>query len=167
MSAAQAVSLTLTDSKRHRLKKIAYGHKTPRQARQRATTVLPTARGRSNARISAQTRLHMDTMRTWRDRCATGGLPALADHKRSGRPASFTALQVTEVKAPACRLPAETGASLSRWSCPGPAREVASQPGGLVRGPFRHTIKSYVRPAHHRSGTKPRLNVQMTARSHG
>ncbi|MEV6393437.1 helix-turn-helix domain-containing protein [Streptomyces sp. NPDC051907] len=48
-------------------------------------------------------------MRTWRGRFATGGLPALADRKRSGRLASFTTLQVAEVKALACELPAESG----------------------------------------------------------
>lgn len=45
MPAARAVSLTLTASEHHRLKKMAYGHKTPHQARQHAATVLPAARG--------------------------------------------------------------------------------------------------------------------------
>ncbi|MFJ3659316.1 helix-turn-helix domain-containing protein [Streptomyces sp. NPDC090119] len=51
-------------------------------------------------------------MRTWRGRFAAGGMPALADRKRSGRPVSFTALQVAEAKALACQLPAETGVGL-------------------------------------------------------
>ncbi|WP_261993487.1 IS630 family transposase [Streptomyces sp. 3211.6] len=119
--------VALTASERHRLKKMAYGHKTPHQARQRATIVLLAARGHSNARIAAQTRMHVDTVRTWRGRFAAGGLPALADRKRSGRPVSFTALQVAEVKALACQLPAETGAPLSRWSCPELAREVVAR----------------------------------------
>lgn len=64
----------------------------------------------------------MDTVDTWRGRFAAGGLPALADCKRSGRPVSFTALQVAEVKALVCQLPA------------GPARRcragrVRSRPG--------------------------------------
>ncbi|MFD0068713.1 hypothetical protein ACFRAI_41295 [Streptomyces sp. NPDC056637] len=33
-------------------------------------------------------------------------------------------MQVSEVKALACQLPAETGTPLSRWSCPELAREV-------------------------------------------
>jgi transposase len=124
---APAVPVALTSSERHRLKKMAFGHKTPHQARQRATIVLLAARGRSNAWIAAQTRMHVDTVRTWRGRFAGGGLPALADRKRSGRPSSFTALQVAEVKALACQLPAETGAPLSRWSCPELAREVVAR----------------------------------------
>nr|WSY55127.1 helix-turn-helix domain-containing protein [Streptomyces sp. NBC_00886] len=105
---------------------MAYGHKTPYQARQRATIVLLAARGRSNARIAAQTRRHVDTVRTWRGRFAAGGLPAPSDRRRSGRPPSFSVLQVAEVKALACQLPAETGTPLSRWSCPELAREVVA-----------------------------------------
>ncbi|MFC9635954.1 helix-turn-helix domain-containing protein [Streptomyces mirabilis] len=47
-----------------------------------------------------------------------GGLPALADRKRAGRPASFTALQVAEVKVLAHQFPAKTSTPQSRWSCP-------------------------------------------------
>jgi hypothetical protein len=36
-------------------------------------------------------------------------LPALADRRRSERPARFTPVQVAEAKALACQLPAETG----------------------------------------------------------
>ncbi|MFF1837885.1 helix-turn-helix domain-containing protein [Streptomyces sp. NPDC058231] len=63
-------------------------------------------------------------MRTWRVRFADGGLAALADRRRCSRPRRFTPVQVAEVKALACQLPAETGTPLSRWSCPELAREV-------------------------------------------
>ncbi|WP_255310697.1 helix-turn-helix domain-containing protein [Streptomyces viridosporus] len=52
---------------RHRLKKMAYDHKTAHQSRMRAHIVLHAALGRSNARIARETGLHMDTVRTWRD----------------------------------------------------------------------------------------------------
>ncbi|MCX5103715.1 MULTISPECIES: hypothetical protein [unclassified Streptomyces] len=45
MPLACAVSVALTAAERHRLKKMAYGHKTPHQARQRATIVLLAAGG--------------------------------------------------------------------------------------------------------------------------
>ncbi|MEE1939974.1 helix-turn-helix domain-containing protein [Streptomyces sp. TRM 70361] len=80
-----AVPVKPNATERHRPKKTAYGHKTPHQARQRATVVPLAARGRGNARIAAETRLHVDTVRTWRRRFADGGLPALADRKRTGR----------------------------------------------------------------------------------
>ncbi|MEV0113765.1 IS630 family transposase [Streptomyces sp. NPDC050844] len=70
---------------------------------------------------------------THRTRSSAGGgitvgrLPALADRKRSGRPPTFTALQIAEVKALACQLPTESGTPLSRWSCPELAREAVTR----------------------------------------
>ncbi|MET8406468.1 IS630 family transposase [Streptomyces sp900116325] len=117
----------MTASERERLKKMAHGHKTEHRLRQRAQVVLHAARGRSNARIARETGLHLDTVRTWRGRFAGNRLPALSDHKRSGRPASFTPLQAAQVKAVACQLPAESGTPLSRWSAPELAREVVDR----------------------------------------
>ncbi|MFF0629981.1 IS630 family transposase [Streptomyces sp. NPDC004296] len=93
----------------------------------RARIVLLAARGRSNARIAVEAGVHVDTVRTWRSRFADLGLSGLADRKRPGRPAAFTPIQVAQVKALACQLPAETGAPLSHWSCPELAREAVSR----------------------------------------
>ncbi|WP_254705207.1 IS630 family transposase [Streptomyces lunaelactis] len=123
MPVATACPIALTAAERVRLKKMAYGYKIEHRLRVRAQIVLHAARGRSNARIARETGLHLDTVRAWRGRFAHGGLPALADRKRSGRPACFTPLQIAEAKALACQLPAETGVPLSRWSCPELARE--------------------------------------------
>ncbi|MEU0822707.1 IS630 family transposase [Streptomyces mirabilis] len=143
MSLGRAVCHTLTAAERHRLKKMAYGHKTQHRARQRATVVLLAARGRGNARISAETLLHVDTVRTWRGRFADGGLPALADRKRSGRPARFTPVQVAEAKALACQLPAETGIPLSRWSCPELAAELTAR--GITDSISASTVRRWSR----------------------
>ncbi|MFF0017989.1 IS630 family transposase [Streptomyces sp. NPDC005374] len=143
MPAASACPIVLTASDRHRLKKAAYGHKTAHQARMRAQIVLHAARGRSNARIAAETRLHVDTVRTWRGRFAHGGLPALADRKRSGRPARFTPVQVAETKALACQLPAETGVPLSRWSCPELAAELTAR--GITDSISASTVRRWLR----------------------
>jgi transposase len=124
---AAACPIVLTAAERHRLKKAAHGHKTAHQDRLRAQIVLHAARGRGNAAIARETGVHVDTVRTWRVRFADGGLPALSDRKRSGRPRRFTPVQVAEVKALACQLPAESGAPLSRWSCPELAREVVAR----------------------------------------
>lgn len=48
----------------------------------------------------------MDTMRTWQGRFADGGLPALADRRRSGRPAHFTPVQVAMDRGALESLPA-------------------------------------------------------------
>ncbi|MGW2485606.1 helix-turn-helix domain-containing protein [Streptomyces sp. NPDC001606] len=125
MPATRAVAVALTVSGRHRLKKTAYGHKTPHQARQRATIVLLAARVCPHARMAAQTRMHVDRVRIWRGRFAAGGLPPLSDRRHSG-PTALD-LYVAEVKALARQLPPETGAPLSRWSCPELAREVVAR----------------------------------------
>ncbi|MER7468399.1 helix-turn-helix domain-containing protein [Streptomyces sp. NPDC097981] len=143
MPLAPAVPVVLTASERHRLKTMAYGHKTPHQTRQRATIVLLAARGLSNARIATQTRMHVDTVRTWRGRFAHSGLPALADRKRSGRPARFTPVQVAEAKALACQLPAETGVPLSRWSCPELAAELTAR--GITDSVSASTVRRWLR----------------------
>ncbi|MFG2563153.1 helix-turn-helix domain-containing protein [Streptomyces sp. NPDC048496] len=90
MPVAAARTISLTAAERHRLKKAAHGHKTAHQDRVRAQIVLHAARGRGNARIARETGVHLDTVRTWRVRFAEGGLPALADRKRPGRPGRFT-----------------------------------------------------------------------------
>jgi transposase len=143
MPVAAAAPIVLTAAERHRLKKAAHGHKTAYQARMRAQVVLHAARGRSNARIARETRLHLDTVRTWRGRFAAGGLPALADRKRSGRPARFTPVQVAEAKALACQLPAETGMPLSRWSCPELAAELTAR--GVTDTVSASTVRRWLR----------------------
>ncbi|WP_258382943.1 helix-turn-helix domain-containing protein, partial [Streptomyces sp. NTH33] len=109
MPVAAARPIVLRAAERERLKKMAYGHKTEHRLRMRAQVVLHAARGRSNARTARETGLHLDTVRCWRGRFAEHGLAGLSDRERSGRPPSFTALQVAQVKALACRLPAESG----------------------------------------------------------
>lgn len=133
---------------------MAYGHKTAHQARMRANVVLHAARGRSNARITRETGLHLDTVRRWRRRFAEQGMAGLADRQRTGRPPSFTALQAAQVKALACQLPAETGAPLSRWSCPELAREAKVR--GIVPAVSASTVRRWLaqdalKPWQHRS----------------
>ncbi|WP_333732985.1 helix-turn-helix domain-containing protein [Streptomyces sp. IBSBF 3010] len=137
------MTVLLTAAERHRLKKMAYGHKTPHQTRQRATTVLLVARGRTNAKIAVDTRLHVDTVRTWRGRFAHGGITALTDRRRSGRPARFTPVQVAEAKALACQLPAEGGLPLSRWSCPELAAELTGR--GIIDSISASTVRRWLR----------------------
>ena len=65
--------------------------------------------GAANAVIAAELGVHVDTVRKWRDGSPATGLAGLSDRPRSGRPRRFTPVQVAEVKALACTLPAETG----------------------------------------------------------
>src|SRR5258705_5930258 len=95
----------LSAAQRHRLKKIARGHKSPHRDKQRAQIVLDAARGHNNARIARARHVTEDTVRKWRGRFADEGLTGLTDRARSGRPPRFTPVQVAEVKALACELP--------------------------------------------------------------
>lgn len=124
MPAPRARQITLTAAERHRLKALAYSHTAGYQQVIRARIVRDAAHGYSNAKIARRHRVTIDTVRCWRGRYADEGLAGLADRRRSGRPPRFTPVQVAEVKAMACQLPAETGLPLSRWSCPDLAGEV-------------------------------------------
>ncbi|MEU9123565.1 IS630 family transposase [Streptomyces sp. NPDC048506] len=143
MPVPAARPITLTASERQRLKKAAYVRKTPHQARVRSQIALLAAQGRSNARIAVEVGVHVDTVRTWRGRFADGGLPALADRRRSGRPARFTPVQVAEAKALACQLPAETGVPLARWSCPELAAELTAR--GVTDTVSPSTVRRWLR----------------------
>jgi transposase len=132
----------LAAAQRHRLKKTARGHKSPHRDRLRAQIVLDASRGHNNARIARARHVCEDTVRKWRGRFADAGLAGLVDLPRSGRPPRFTPVQVTEVKALACELPAEAGAPLSRWTCPELAHEAALR--GIVASVSASTVRRWL-----------------------
>jgi transposase len=123
----RARQITLTASERRRLKKLARSHTAPYQQVIRVRIVLDAARGYPNAKIARRQGVTVDTARRWRGRYADEGMAGLADRRRSGRPPRFIPVQVAEVKALACHLPAETGVPLARWSCPDLAAEVVGR----------------------------------------
>jgi len=124
MPRARAVVIELTAAERRVLKQRDRGGKTPWQDRVRARIVRRAARGQANERIARELGITVDTVRCWRGRFAAERLEGLQDRPRSGRPARFTPVQVAQVRALACQLPAETGVPLSCWSCPELAAEL-------------------------------------------
>jgi transposase len=120
---AHARQISVTAAERRRLTRLASSRTAPYQQVIRARIVLAAACGDSNNQIARRLGVSVDTVRCWRGRYADQGLAGLTDRPRSGRPQRLTPLQIAEVKALACQLPAETGVPLSRWSCP----ELASQ----------------------------------------
>ena len=118
MPLPRAVPVTLTAAERTTLTKRACGAKTAYRDRLRAQIVLAAARGRDNARVAADLRVTVDTVRKWRGRFAGRGLDGLADLPRSGRPRRISELTRAAVVALACQLPAATGVPLSRWTGP-------------------------------------------------
>jgi transposase len=127
MADVRAQVVCLTAGERHRLRKMARGHKTPFRDKLRAQLVLDAARGRPNARIARDQRVTEDTVRKWRNRFAAEGMAGLVDRKRSGRPPRFTPVQVAEIKAMACQLPAESDVPLSKWTSPELADEAVTR----------------------------------------
>lgn len=151
--------MTLTGSVRRELGRRARGLKTPHRDKVRAQIVLGAARRDCNVEIAAELRVTVDTVRTWRGRFATQGVEGLADRPRSGRPPLFTPVQVTQVKALACQLPARSGAPLSRWSCPELAREAVTQ--GIAEAISVSTVRRWlatdaIKPWQYRSWIFPR-----------
>lgn len=154
MPAPRARQITLTTAERRRLTMLAYSRKAPYQHVVRVRIVLDAARGDSNAQIARRRGLAVDTVRLWRGRYADGGVPGLKDRPRSGRPARFGPVQVAEVKALACQLPAETGVPLSRWSCPELAGEAVTR--GITETISASTVRRIlatdaIKPWQHRS----------------
>jgi transposase len=131
--------ITLTDTERRRLTALAYSRTAAYQQVIRARIVCDAARGDSNNMIARRHGLTVDTVRRWRGRFADQGLAGLTDRSRPGRPPRFTPIQIAEVKALACQLPAETGTPLSKWSCPDLAAEVAER--GIVTAISASTIR--------------------------
>jgi transposase len=118
MPLPRAVPVTLTAAERTTLNERIRGATTAHRDRLRAQIVLAAARGQDNARIAADLRITVDTVRKWRGRFAVRGLAGLADLPRCGRPRRISELTRAAVVALACQLPAATGIPLSRWTGP-------------------------------------------------
>jgi transposase len=133
--------------------------RTEHRDRIRARIVLAAAGGASNAAIAAQLGVCVDTARRWRRRFTTARLEGLADRPRTGRPRTFTAVQVAAITALACTLPAETGIPLSRWSSSELAVEAVERKvaeaisASTVR---RWLARAAIKPWQHRSWIFPR-----------
>lgn len=125
----------------------------------RARIVLAAAQGHTNAAIAADLDVHLDTVRKWRKRYALHGLAGLKDLPRSGRPPTFTPVQVAQVKALACTPPADSQVPLARWSSADLAVEAVTQGMATSISPStigRWLAKDAIKPWQHRSWIFPR-----------
>jgi len=159
MPLSRAVPVTLAAAERTTLKKRARGAKTAYRDRLRAQIVLAAARGRDNARIAADLRITVDTVRKWRGRFAARGPDGLADLPRCGRPRRISELTRAAVVALACQLPAATGVPLSRWTGPELLAEViraAPQEKLSASSVLRILAEHPVKPWQYQSWISPR-----------
>jgi transposase len=81
--------IVLGARRKAKLEAIVRSPSAPQALVRRAWIVLLAHRRWPNARIAAHLRCAVGTVRTWRHRFVRGGLPALADRPRSGRPEQY------------------------------------------------------------------------------
>jgi transposase len=151
--------IILSDEERLELTRRVRAGRRPHRDVIRARIVLAAAHGLTNAGIAADLGLHVDTVRKWRRRFFQKRLAGLADLPRPGRPPMFTAVQVAQVKALACELPADSQVPLARWSCPDLAVEATRR--GVVTSVSASTVRRWlaadaIKPWQHRSWIFPR-----------
>lgn len=157
--AMAACPVRVTGALRRILIRRARGHTTPYRDKIRVWIVLRAADRQTNTQIAAEAGVTVDTVRTWRGRFAEHGLAGLMDRPRSGRPSRFSPVQIAQVTALACQLPARVGVPLARWSCPELAREVVAQ--GVAERVSAATVRRWlarnaIKPWQYRSWVFPR-----------
>src|SRR5918912_3339857 len=112
---AAAAPLTLRDGDRGRLEALARSASARPSLVQRARIVLMSAEGLTNTEIARRTGATRPTVINWRNRYTAGGIIALGDRPRPGRPAVVDELEVVATTlADGGRPPAHLGAD--QWS---------------------------------------------------
>src|SRR5674476_752502 len=116
MSMTSPDRIEMNLSQQQRLRYLIRAGTTAQQLVARARIVLLAAAGWTNTKIAQRVGVCEDTVRKWRHRWwVQPGTASPGDAKRSGRPPSFTPVQVAALKA-ACQRPEASGVPLSRWS---------------------------------------------------
>jgi transposase len=112
---AAAASLTLREGDRARLEALARSVSARPSVVQRARIILMSAEGLTNTEIARQTGATRPTVISWRNRYAAGGINALGDLPRPGRPPAVDELEVVATTlANGGRPPAHLG--VDQWS---------------------------------------------------
>ncbi len=133
----------LTDADRRMLTRRARSERAAHREVLRAQIVLAAADGASNAEVARRLGVCDDTVRKWRARFCSQGLPGLADRPRPGRRRTFPKTAEAEVKALACELPAQAEVPLARWSYTELAAEAVSR--GVVESISASTVGRWLR----------------------
>jgi transposase len=156
---ASPYAICLDDAGRAELEAVSRRATAPFRLVLRTRIVLLAAGGAANSSVAARLGICEDTARKWRRRYCEQGLAGLADAPRPGRPRTFPARVVAEVKALACELPAVSGKPLARWTCPELARQAVA--GGITPAVSASTVRRWladdaIKPWQHRSWIFPR-----------
>jgi hypothetical protein len=135
--------IEMNPCQQQRLRHLIRAGTTAQQLVLRARIVLLAAAGWTNTTIAQRVGVCVDTVRKWRHRWwVQPGTASLGDAKRSGRPPSFTPVQVAAAKALACQPPGASGVPLSRWSCPDLAAQVVAD--GIAASVSTSTVRRWL-----------------------
>ena len=138
-----AAPLILRDGDRGRLETLARSTSARASVAHRARIVLMAAEGLTNAEIARQTKSTRQTVISWRSRYASGGINALGDLPRSGRPIVVDEFEVVATTlANGGRPPAHLG--VDQWS----SRLLAEQLGVSFATVARIWRKWGIHPQH-------------------
>ncbi len=141
MTSPDRIEMSLVQQQR--LEHLIRAGATAQQLVTRARIVLLAAAGWTATKIALRVEVCVDTVRKWRHRWwAEPGTASLGDAKRSGRPPSFTPVQVAGLKALACQPPEASGVPLSRWSCPDLAAQVLAD--GIAASVSTPTVRRWL-----------------------
>lgn len=120
--------VTVLPEQREVLEQLVRTHSTPQQLALRARIILQAADGVGVRASACELGVWPKTVRYWRKRWrgASDRQPVperLADARRPGAPATFTAEQICALVAMTCEKPSESGRPISHWS----QREIADE----------------------------------------
>jgi transposase len=106
----------LTADERRELERLAHARTAPARLVERARIILAVAEGRSTADIARELNVSRPTVPAWVHRFNEGGLAALEDRPRSGRPHTYDADQRAAVLAAALTDPKDLGLPFGSWT---------------------------------------------------
>src|ERR1022692_3171038 len=130
---ARAVSrdiVVLGSRRKARLEAIVRRPSSPQALARRARIVLLAHAGWPNSRIAAGLGCTVNTVRTWRHRFVRGGMPALCDRPRSGRPESYGPDVRLAIVAAATSVPPEGTSVWTHALIAAQLADTASRPPG-------------------------------------
>jgi len=108
-----AASVTCSDQDRKELERLSSSRTEQARLVERAKIVLSCLAGERNDQIAARMQLQANTVATWRKRFLDGGIKALGDRARSGKPPTYVANDLRERIRKQLELPPPDG--LSSW----------------------------------------------------
>lgn len=106
----------LTAEEQATIERLAHSRTAPARLVERARIIWHAAHGATVPAVARQLHLHEQTVRLWLKRFNTAGLDALQDAPRAGRPATYTADEVSVVIATALTKPTELDQPFGRWT---------------------------------------------------